>query len=421
MVALLVAVGSVELETTVLPELTSRADVDVVRRCVDVADLVAMAATGQAEAALVALPLRGLDADAISEVADRGVVVIGLCDANAAGDRETLTRLGVRTVVSPEELAEVAVVISRAREMVREPGSGRVAGAEVSRAAGLGVEPRRRGRVVVVWGPAGAPGRSTVALGLAAESARLRVDSMLVDADVYGGSSGQQLGLLDESSGLLAACRAANVGGLDGAVLARHSRQVDDRLRVLTGLPRADRWIEVRPVLLRSVLDTCRELASLVVVDCGFSLERDEEISYDTTAPRRNGATIEALDRADAVIVVGAADPIGLSRLIRGLDELTDVLPTVAPYVVVNRTRPTLGWPAEEIGETVRRATGFPVMATLPDDPAACDKALVSGRSLSECAPDARLTRGLRSLAAALVGGAVPTGRVRWRTAARGR
>src|SRR3954447_4820088 len=53
------------------------------------------------------------------------------------------------------------------------------------------------GRVVAVWGPTGAPGRSTVAVALASELAQLGVSALLVDADVYGGVVAQLLGLLD--------------------------------------------------------------------------------------------------------------------------------------------------------------------------------------------------------------------------------
>jgi Flp pilus assembly CpaE family ATPase len=239
---------------------------------------------------------------------------------------------------------------------------------------------------------------------LSAELARVATPTSLVDADVYGGSIAAKLGMLDESSGLLAAARAANTGSLTAEVLARHAREVAPHLRVLSGLPRADRWTEVKAVLLRNVLAVSRSLSAFTVVDCGFSLELDEEISYDTTAPRRNGATVEALENADTVLVVGTADPVGLARLIRGLHELSTVVPAVTPLVVVNRVRSSLGWSDDDIVSTVEKATGVRVARLLPDDPAACDRALVHGRSLAECAPDARLTRALGALATDVVG-----------------
>ena len=86
-------------------------------------------------------------------------------------------------------------------------------------------EPGRRGSVVAVWGPTGAPGRTTVAVTLADELARLGSAALLVDADVYGGTVAAVLGLLDESPGLAAACRQAggerlDAAGAGGAVLA---------------------------------------------------------------------------------------------------------------------------------------------------------------------------------------------------------
>jgi Flp pilus assembly CpaE family ATPase len=145
---------------------------------------------------------------------------------------------------------------------------------------------------------------------------------------------------------------------------------------------------------------------------------------YDTAAPRRNGATLEVLENADEVVVVGAADPVGLGRLVRALEELRESIPGVTAHVVVNRMRSTLGWGAEEVRQVVRRSSGLDVRAMLPDDPAACDRAVVQGRTVLECAPDSRLARSVLRLAGELAG--VPANqlggrRVRRRTAARAR
>ena len=72
-----------------------------------------------------------------------------------------------------------------------------------------------------MWGPTGGPGRTTVAVGVSDEAARLGVNSLLVDADVYGGVVAQVLGLLDESPGIAAACRLASNGTLDVSELSR--------------------------------------------------------------------------------------------------------------------------------------------------------------------------------------------------------
>lgn len=395
----LVALGGADYEGSLLAQLEGSADVRVVRRCVDVPDLLAAAATHRAAVALVSPHLGGLGADVVARLRDQGVMVSGVAAADSGGDT-WLRRIGVTHVLSVEALADVASFLARSAaqptptEAVADDGSSD------------GLPRGSSGRTIAVWGPTGAPGRSVVALGLAAELSHTGATTLLVDADVYGGAQAQLLGILDESSGLLAAARAANSGTLDETVLARNAREVNSTLRVLTGLPRADRWTEVRPALLRSVLATANELAAFTVVDCGFCLELDEELSFDTVAPRRNGATLVVLEQADEILAVGSADPVGLSRLARGLTDLYAAVPGAEVSVVVNRMRSTLGWSTAEVRATIARFTGAEVRAVLPDDPAICDKALVHGQSVAECGPNSRLSKALRSLAESYTRGA---------------
>src|ERR1019366_7878856 len=117
---------------------------------------------------------------------------------------------------------------------------------------------------------------------------------------------GRVLGLLDESAGIAAACRQATATRLDVATLGGICWQGNPQLRGLTGIPRAERWPELRPSALTSVLATARGLAEFFVVDCGFCLESDEELSFDSLAPRRNGATLAGLDAPHLVLLVGA-------------------------------------------------------------------------------------------------------------------
>jgi Flp pilus assembly CpaE family ATPase len=394
-----------------------RADhgVTVVRRCVDVSELLAAAATGTGQAALLSAELRRLDAEAVARLDAAGVAVVGLVepgDERAAG---RLRQLGVQVVLPAD--AEPDVIARALRDAVAGVATGSRDVADPSAALPrLGVPPEPverpagRGRVVAVWGPTGAPGRTTVAVGLADETARLGVSTLLVDADVYGGVIAQVLGLLDESPGIAGAARQASAGTLDGAALVRLAWAVRPQLRVLTGLARADRWPELRPRAVAAVLEEARRLADVVVVDCSFSLEDDEELSFDTAAPRRNGVTLTVLEAADTVLCVSGADPVALQRSIRGLDDLRDVLPDVEPVVVVNQVRhgPVPGDPQREIAEALERFTGRDVRFFLPADRRATDAALASGRTLAEVAGASPLRAGLRAMAATLAGVALP-------------
>ncbi|HET9944348.1 MAG TPA: chromosome partitioning protein, partial [Actinomycetes bacterium] len=262
------------------------------------------------------------------------------------------------------------------------------------------------GRVVAVWGPTGAPGRTSVAVTVAAELAALGTSTLLADADVYGGSVAQVLGLLDEAPGLAAAARSAGNGTLDRSALAALAPVVGPGLRVLTGISRAERWPELRPSAVEQVWAVVREVAAVTVVDCAFCLEQDEELAFDTAAPLRNGVTLTTLGAADVVLAVGAADPVGLHRLVRGLSELRDVVPGAAPRVVVNRVRSSVVGrdPRRQVAEALERYAGVTDPVLVPDDPAAFDTALLRGRPVGEVAASSPARQPLAHLAADLVG-----------------
>lgn len=258
--------------------------------------------------------------------------------------------------------------------------------------------------VIAVWGPTGAPGRTTVAVNLAAELARLGRTVVLVDADTYGASVAQHLALLDEAPGIAAAARLADTGGLSLPTLAQIAPEAVPGVRVLTGLPRADRWTEVRDDSLEQVLQMCQRLAQVTVIDVGFCLEEDEELSYDTRAPRRNAASVVALRAATQVVAVGAADPVGLQRLVRGLDELKAF--AAAPRVVVNKVRSSAvgASPERRVEEALERFAGVGNVTLVPDDREAMDAAMLAGRTLAESAPTSPARRAVAQLAGDLVG-----------------
>lgn len=393
--------------------------VTVVRRCVDVADLLAAAGAGSARAALLSAGLRRLDASVVGRLTAADVGVVGLADDEPA--ERWLRSLGIRHVLpSLSPPGAVAAALAEAASTVR-PADGLDAeladpadALPLLQAAGLedGAhdEPAADGTVVAVWGTTGAPGRTLLATTLAAEVALSGVPALLVDADTYGAAVAPTLGLLDDAPGLAGATRAATAGMLDTAALAGYARAVrlpgGAVLRVLTGIARADRWPELRPTAVAQVLRLARRLVPVTVVDVGFCLESDEELSYDSVAPRRNGVTLAALAEADEVLAVGAADPVGLARLVRGLPDLAAVAPAARRRVVVNRVRPgpVHGDPAAEVSRALDRFAGIAAPVLLPEDRPAVDAALATGRVLAESAPGSGYRLAVRDLAADLAG-----------------
>ncbi len=380
----------------------------VLRRCVDIGDVLAVATTGQAAVAVVSADLRRLDIEAVTRLRSSGVAVVGVHPVGDDNARARLHRIGITALVADDAGVDTLVAAARAAVVELADADPAVSSTSDLRSvlppgsAGPPVEipdgPAPRGSVVAVWGPTGAPGRTTLATNLAVEAAAQAVPTLLVDADVYGGVVSSAFGLLDESPGLAGACRSAAAGQLDLGALAALCWSLGDDLRLLTGIARADRWPEVRPSAIPRVLDVAREMAPLTVVDCAFAIEADEEITFDTRAPRRNGATLAVLAEADVVLVVGSCDPPGLERLVRGLAELAEAVPDAVPRVVLNRCRSAVG-SAAEAQAAVRRFAGLDVYARLPEDRAATDRAWRRGVMLAEAAPRSPLRAAVADLA----------------------
>ena len=375
-VAVLLAAGGEPWEATAL-RLLGNGQTAVIKRCVDVHDLIASAGTGQADVAVVAGELSGLDADAVVRLLRHDVRCVAV-----GGSADALDRIGVLELVPLDEISRLPEAVSAAgtRDLVLDPEP------DDQPAPTTHGTP---GRIIAVHGPAGAPGRTTVAIGLAAVHAHGGSRTVLVDADPFGGAVAQHLGILDEVSGLLAAARLVNVGSLDAASFARCRRVVNDDFEVLTGLPRPDRWVEARPGVLDAVLERAAEVGD-VVVDTGFSLEDDADVGRNLS---RNQLTLDAVASADQVVVVGSAEPTGLARLARNLVEVRDT--SRAPVtVVVNRMRDSLGWSRRDIVGMVEGYIRPAGVHFLPEDRATTDKALVTGRSVLELG-DSALRRGL--------------------------
>jgi MinD-like ATPase involved in chromosome partitioning or flagellar assembly len=377
-------------ESRALSALSADPAVVVLKRCMDVTDLLATSTAGQAEVAVVALQAPGLDAPAVDHLTRQRVRVVGIVDpASAEEGRTRAAMIGVDAVLAADQL-------DRLRDTVASAAATPRSELPAAEPAAPGAE----GQAVAVWGPTGAPGRTTLTLGIAAELARRGADPLVLDVDPWGGAVAQHLGVLDEVSGLLAAARAG--GDLEHRFVGLQRRVAG--LRVLTGLPRPDRWVEVRG----GVVDRLTELGrgqGPVVLDTGFCLEEDPAADFGGR-PGRNAMTLEAVTAADTVLVVGGADPVGLSRLARGLVELGEVTDGRAVHVVVNRVRSRLGWSESDIASMVSGFGQVVGLHFLPYDRDTADRALLTGQTLAELGDSA-----LAGALARLVDGVCPAPR----------
>ncbi|WP_152192692.1 nucleotide-binding protein [Georgenia satyanarayanai] len=378
----------------------------VVRRCADVPEVVAAALAGLGSLAVLSAELPGLDRPVLRQLAGSGVRTVVVA---AEQDAERCRALGATAVTwegagAAEWSRVVAEVAGSEPAQVAAPTLPAPAGEDADDPVG---------RVAVVWGPRGSPGRTTVAVNLAQELAG-RGEVLLVDADTEAPSVTQVLGVLDETAGIAAAARLAGDGRLDGGALLSLTRRLDRGPRLLTGLTRADRWRELPAASLDVVWERAREVAGWTVVDVGAGI--DDPVGGLTAgiAPRRHQAALSALRAADVVVVVGAGEPVGMHRLVMALQELAESgasAPHAQRVVVVNRVRgsATGANPEQAVVESLARFAGVSAPVLVPDDRPALDRAVLRGATLAEVAPGSRARVALQELADRVAGPAAGT------------
>ena len=370
----------------------------VVARCSGAEELVAKLSGAGAELAVVSASPQYLTARVVAACDAHGVRLLAI--AGSAAERRFAASVGVVDALdgpfawsSPPAVPDVEVDEETHLRPVRlsDPERGHSS----------------RGRVIAVWGPDGAPGRTSIAIALAAELAEAGATVALADADTRAAAIAPALGLLDEAPGFAAACRLAGGGSLDRAQferIAQGHRVGRSEIQVLTGIGRASRWPELTAERVAGMLNAARDWVEITVVDVASSFERDEELMSDLHAPRRNAATIEVLRSAERIIAVGSADPVGLSRFLRAHAELAEMVEPDRITTVINKVRPgAIGLnPASQVRQTLARFGGIDDPVLVPWDLAAFDAALLGGRTLLEVAPRSAARAAIRELAAQL-------------------
>lgn len=266
----------------------------------------------------------------------------------------------------------------------------------------------RRGTIITVWGTGGAPGRSTLALNLAATASADGLSVCLIDADTYSPSLSPLLGLLDEYSGISQMCHFADRASLTEqnarealSSVALGKYQID----FLSGITRANRWPELRAKSLATSIDWLATRYDVLIIDVAACIEADEALSYDGPVPLRNGAAITALEKANRIITLGNADIIGVPRLIQAYEQLRDGSYDISPLTRIDlwlsKVRPDAsghGTVAELRRAWERFGPSVGLSGFLPYDRKSLDKAWMRGQTLKECAPKSLLTRAIDEL-----------------------
>ena len=352
----------------------------VVTRVDTARDFLESLSHGQPHVVVVSGRRESLTGQLIAACDERGIRVVAI--AASEQERRHAGSLGLyETVAMPCDWAEIEDLLVSGVVVPLRVGDRHFTGGALS-----------AGSVIAVWGPSGAPGRTTLAINIAAEIAAAGHTVVLADVDTYGASIAPRLGMLDEAPGFAAACRLAGSDSLNRSELERIAQRYNSpkgAFWVLTGLGRPSRWPELSTERVTRTVDALRHWVDYVVLDTGFNLESDEELSSDLLAPRRNAATVTALRMADHVVACGLADPIGMARFLRSWVDLAEVTSGRAVSVVINQVRASaLGLnPRGQILRTLKLLGNIDSAVLVPHDQVALDTAVLTGHTLRDGAP----------------------------------
>jgi MinD-like ATPase involved in chromosome partitioning or flagellar assembly len=394
-VSIITCGGGAPWEATLVRGLQRRElGVDVLRRCVDHGELIGVALRDCPRAVVLAAELPWLDRELVGTLHEAGVAVVAV---ESVPGLRPLERMGIafRTSASAtaDEIASLLYRLSGTDDPVldmMEVATPVESGDSIQRAtAGPG------GELVAVWGGPGAPGRTTVAVHIAIERARAGGRVLLVDGDAWAPSVAQLLGLR-ESPAITNAARLATDGWPRDLETCMQAGPRE--LAVIAGFARTDLWPEVGERAWLAVLDACRAIADVVIVDLAAPIEEDEELAFDRAPYRRNAMTRVALGEADCVLQVVGGDPIGLRRGIFAHRELSRELPstTRSHVVVVNRV-PSSPRRLQDMSIELERWTAAIPVALLPVEPA-FERVVWEGRPLQDVARRSPWLRELRAV-----------------------
>lgn len=379
--------GDARREPEVAASIDREPAVELVLRCVERVEVLAAIRGGSIDLILAVGPVEWFDHQCHEEARRARIRVVGM----AADPVEV-------------EMLEVAGIEVLAPETAGGTLAKRLS--EPSAALPPPAPPAPSGKLISVWGPKGAPGRTSVAIELATTLALTDPSAVLVDGDLYGGDVLQYLGITEELAGPTSLSRRAARGELARRDWTSGLRRTHTGGPVLVpGIGRPELWQDVSAFGWREFLDACRRTFRFIVVDIGFCLE--SALPGSTPEEGRNEIARSTASASDAVVAVVRADPIGIKSFLWALNDVRELASMDDLLVVANRVRAGEGGAVVSL---LQRRLGHRPIAMIPDRPDLFARSLWAGGSVSGLEPSSDVAEQIRGLTAALGGHVPPRG-----------
>src|SRR5690625_4148369 len=374
-------------EEALLRQLHNHSAVTVARRCADAAEVLSAALAGVGDAAVVDAYL-GVERSFVLRLRKAGVTAIVVA---ARHERAAFEDMGAHVLRRDCQDLLASLLMLLADEETKapetaEPGSLREPTPEE--------EPGQADALIAVLSGWGSPGRTTLAVNLAAELAARGGSPLLIDADLWGASVKQNLGLDPDGTGLAAALRAVERGTFDSDGLLRLTEERGG-IRVLGGLNKSERWREVSGVALESFWDVVRTWPGYVIIDGPVRLPAGDEDVVGSFGPAPNDMWNSIWAAATDVCLVGSADTVGIHRFVNFYLDLEDP----PRHIAINRVRASAAGPGarEAIREPLTRFAGISDPILVPEDDQV-DRAVLAASPLSTTAPRAPARHAVETL-----------------------
>lgn len=246
--------------------------------------------------------------------------------------------------------------------------------------------------VFAIWGPAGSPGKSTIAINVASELALAGEKVLLIDLDTLAPSLALGMGLVDTPAGLSACLRLAEQNRLTIDEFNRLTLSIAlgrNELRFMSGLSSAHRWPEVTPERVEKLLADLQGIVDYVVLDLAQATFYKSNLvhpsSLNSHESNRDTLLRSVLAKAGKVVLVSGSDPVSAQRFLVARELLNEIDSTLDPFVVVNRFRTgALGSRAkDDLEQTYLSLAKLRVDVFIPEDRDNLDRAMLNGLPLA--------------------------------------
>jgi len=323
--------------------------------------------------------INGYEACKIASAAVPESICIMVTNGEPAAISEKAMRCGARAVIrqvrGSESLGDLVQQLAQLREV------------KTSEQYGIATDPAKVPMSVAITSAKGGVGKTTIATNLAVLFAK-RFPGQVVLVDFYGqfGDVALALDLRPEQT----IADLTRFGGLDQDLVETHLIKHESGLKVLAGVGRGQPQLQAEADV--------PHLAQLF----GLLRLRYRFVFYDIP-PILWTATTYVLSRCNHVIIV--ANTIDLATLRDTTSLLETILGTHMPkdhiHLLANRLSRQNQFTVKDLEE----ATGFEVVAQLPDDPQTAMGSYNEGKPFVLAHPNSTLTQALQKLMARLLQG----------------